>query len=297
MISVRIQEMGGGIGYIHVRNFQGGTAGELERAIKTLKDKKSLTSLILDLRNDPGGLLDQSVAVSGLFLGPVPVVETKGRKEDQDNVYRSEKLSIVPLTTPMIVLVNEGSASASEIVAGALQDYGRALILGTQTFGKGSVQSIVQLPDGSGLRLTTSRFYTPTGRSIQIEGIIPDVEIKNPSPVDYRISREEDLKGHLSGANGKNAKDNKDKKNKKDTNAVPTDSTIPEEEEEPYVPLEKPYTLMTVEERLATDKQLAAAYDMLKKGEVKNTYTGEILNKTDTPLAMAPGNEDLDPEG
>ncbi|MDR2459422.1 MAG: PDZ domain-containing protein [Deltaproteobacteria bacterium] len=289
MISVRTQEMGDGIGYIHIRNFQGGTAGELERAIKTLTQNKSLNSIILDLRNDPGGLLDQSVAVSGLFLGPVPVVETKGRREDQDAIYRSEKTAIVPIDTPMVVLVNEGSASASEIVAGALQDYGRAVILGTQTFGKGSVQSIVPLPDGSGLRLTTARFYTPTGRSIQIEGIIPDVEVKNPLPPDFQMPREEDLEGHLSGTGGSTSRP----KTRSDSEETPdAEGSAPQEpsDDEPYVAPDKHFSQMTVAERLATDKQLAAAYSMLKNGEVKNTYQGPP--KEDIPLALGPRESD-----
>jgi carboxyl-terminal processing protease len=306
LISVRIQEMGSGIGYIHIRNFQGGTAGELERAVKTLRDKKSFSSLILDLRNDPGGLLDQSVAVSGLFLGPVPVVETKGRREDQDSVFRFEKTAIVPLNIPMVVLVNEGSASASEIVAGALQDYGRALILGTQTFGKGSVQSIVQLPDGSGIRLTTSRFYTPKGRSIQVEGIIPDIEVKNPLPPDFQSTREEDLEGHLKGAEGvvrETTKEDQKDQPEGDSKTSPADASQGEASaapsaEEPYVPPEKHFSQMTVEERLSTDKQLAAAYELLKKGEVKNSYTGElIIRDTPLPMAKAPIGEEQDSPG
>jgi carboxyl-terminal processing protease len=301
LISVRIQEMGSGVGYIHIRNFQGGTAGELERAVKTLREKKSFNSLILDLRNDPGGLLDQSVAVSGLFLGPVPIVETKGRREDQDSVFRFEKKAIVPLDVPMVVLVNEGSASASEIVAGALQDYGRALIVGTQTFGKGSVQSIVQLPDGSGIRLTTSRFYTPKGRSIQIEGIIPDVEVKNPLPPDFQFSREEDLKGHLKGAAESSSKESQPRGSGEGEEVKQNEaqgSPASQEEEEPYVAPEKHFTQMTPEERLSSDRQLAAAFEMLRKGEVHNTYTGEILPEDETlPMAKAPAGEDAESPG
>ncbi|MDR1166017.1 MAG: S41 family peptidase [Deltaproteobacteria bacterium] len=283
LISVRTQEMGSGIGYIHIRNFQGGTTAELEKAVKELAAKKSLDGIILDLRNDPGGLLDQSVAVSGLFLGRVPVVETRGRREDQDVIYKSEKGAIVPLGAPMVVLVNEGSASASEIVAGALQDYGRALIVGTRTFGKGSVQSIVPLPDGSGMRLTTARFYTPTGRSIQIEGIVPDVLVRNPLPPDYQAPREEDLEGHLRGADeAPGAKS-------------PTPAPAPEEEAdpEPYVPPDKHFSQMTPDERLAADKQLATAFNLLKNGEVTNVFTGEPKEPA-APLAQR---DDLPEEG
>ncbi|MDR1082222.1 MAG: S41 family peptidase [Deltaproteobacteria bacterium] len=291
MISVRSQELGEGIGYIHIRNFQGGTVMELERAVQQLASKSSLKSVILDLRNDPGGLLDQSVAVSGLFLGQVPVVETKGRRDDQDAVYRSDKESVVPLAVPMICLVNEGSASASEIVAGALQDYGRAVILGTQTFGKGSVQSIVPLPDGSGMRLTTARFYTPTGRSIQIAGIRPDVEVKNPLPPDFQMPREEDLEGHLKGQ-GESSRNRRggsagDRRGRGDRTPAPpaAEPPAPPEAEE-YTPPDKHYSQMTVAERLASDRQLAAAFNMLKNGEVRNTYAGPPAEEN--PVASAP---------
>ncbi|MDR1036462.1 MAG: S41 family peptidase [Deltaproteobacteria bacterium] len=295
MISVRSQELGEGIGYIHIRNFQGGTSLELERAVQQLATRSSMRSVILDLRNDPGGLLDQSVAVTGLFLGQVPVVETKGRRDDQDAVYRSDKASVVPLAVPMVCLVNEGSASASEIVAGALQDYGRAVILGTQTFGKGSVQSIVPLPDGSGMRLTTARFYTPTGRSIQIEGIRPDVEVKNPLPADIQMPREADLKGHLesqngasrrSGRNGNAARDRRGRRDQKPEEAEPAPGT----EAEDYAPPDKHFSQMTVAERLASDRQLSAAFNMLRNGEVHNTYTGPPAESG--PVASGPHGAD-----
>jgi carboxyl-terminal processing protease len=286
LISVRHLEMGGGIGYVHIRNFQGGTTNELEQAISTLRKKQPISGLILDLRNDPGGLLDQSIMVSGAFLGHVPVVETKGRRKDQDVVYRSERAAIIPYDVPMVVLVNEGSASASEIVAGALQDYGRALILGTQTFGKGSVQSIVPLPDGLGMRITTARFYTPTGRSIQLDGIKPDVVVKNPLPPNFQMPREEDLEGHLEPRdnNGRSTKKSSKNDTKKKDDPEP-DASLSDEEEDEYVAPEKPYIQMTVEERLAVDKQLAAAFGMLQKGEVKNTYTGEV-QLPGSPLAQ-----------
>jgi carboxyl-terminal processing protease len=290
LISVRHLEMGGGIGYIHIRNFQGGTNSELEQAVAQLRRKSPISGLILDLRNDPGGLLDQSIMVSGAFLGHVPVVETKGRRSDQDVVYSSERAAIVPYDVPMVCLVNEGSASASEIVAGALQDYGRAVILGTQTFGKGSVQSIVPLPDGSGMRITTARFYTPTGRSIQLDGIKPDVVVKNPLPPNFQMPREEDLEGHLDPIDSQKKPKGQAPKgpaadDKAPEGAAPQDGAS----EEPYVAPEKPYVQMTVEERLAVDKQLAAAFDMLKKGEVKNTYNGGGRQGSTPPLAQGDG--------
>jgi carboxyl-terminal processing protease len=293
LISVRHLELGQGIGYIHIRNFQGGTTGELEQALSALRRRAPMSGLILDLRNDPGGLLDQSINVSGAFLGHVPVVETKGRRQDQDVVYSSERAAIVPFDVPMVCLVNEGSASASEIVAGALQDYGRALILGTQTFGKGSVQSIVPLPDGSGMRITTARFYTPTGRSIQLDGIKPDVLVKNPLPPNFQMPREEDLEGHLEAQDMKSKAPKKPRAGEKSDKPGPGaegGKPAPGEGEggEEYVAPDKPYVQMTVAERLEADKQLAAAFNMLKNGEVKNTYSGES-SLTQTPLAQGQG--------
>jgi carboxyl-terminal processing protease len=168
-----------------------------------LTQNPSLKGLILDLRNNPGGLLDQAVQVSGSFLekGKL-VVYTKGRKANNNVEYKVRGAG-GRTTFPMVVLVNHGSASASEIVAGALQDWGRAVILGVDTFGKGSVQTVIPLEDGSGLRLTTAKYYTPKGRSIQNTGIKPDIIV--PSAIiqvkksgDGHISKEKDLEGHLA---------------------------------------------------------------------------------------------------
>ncbi len=190
------------IGYIRITNFQGQTAEDLVTALDGLEEEQQLKGLILDLRNNPGGLLDQAVMVSDEFLDSGLIVSTKGRNEDQDmEEYASENKK--ERNYPMIVLVNGGSASASEIVAGALQDNKRALILGTRTFGKGSVQTVLSLSDGSGLRLTTARYYTPGGRSIQLSGISPDIEIpylpqdKLAGDETPRFMREEDLEGHM----------------------------------------------------------------------------------------------------
>jgi carboxyl-terminal processing protease len=199
--SVRSEELAPGIGYLQISNFQGDTAQEVEKALVSLSTKSPLTGLVLDLRNDPGGLLDQSIRVSGIFMGPVRVVETRGRVDDQNIVYSSDQDAALSLSCPIVVLVNEGSASASEIVAGAMQDYGRAVILGARTFGKGSVQSVVRLPDGSGLRLTTARFYTPSGRSIQTDGIAPDIVVPSLLPHNVKALREKDLDRHLLGVN------------------------------------------------------------------------------------------------
>lgn len=199
--SVKSKMLEDRIGYFRVSQFQEMTSKDLNNALKKLK-KENMQSIILDLRNNPGGLLTAAVETSELFIPPGKVVVSiKGRDpEKQEDEYKSNDKDPYE-TYPMIVLVNEGSASASEIVAGALQDWGRAIILGTQTFGKGSVQTILQLSDGSGLRLTTAKYYTPKGRSIQNIGITPDIVVK---PVAVKgaeaappILREKDLERHL----------------------------------------------------------------------------------------------------
>lgn len=168
------------IGYIRLTQFQESTGRDLSKVLKQFKDQK-LQSTILDLRNNPGGLLTSAVEVSEQFLpsGKL-VVYTKGRESKKDEWVSKGKDQMDD--SPMIILVNEGSASASEIVAGALQDYGRAVIVGTTSFGKGSVQTILPLGDGSGLRLTTAKYYTPKGRSIQSTGITPDIVVKSQPP-------------------------------------------------------------------------------------------------------------------
>ncbi|HET9606585.1 MAG TPA: S41 family peptidase [Nitrospira sp.] len=167
------------IGYVKLTQFQEATGRDLGRVLKQFKEQK-VQSTILDLRNNPGGLLTAAVEVSEAFLpnGKL-VVYTKGRESKKDEWFAKGRDQMDD--SPMIILVNEGSASASEIVAGALQDYGRAVIVGTTSFGKGSVQTILPLGDGSGLRLTTAKYYTPKGRSIQSTGITPDIVIK-PQP-------------------------------------------------------------------------------------------------------------------
>ncbi len=190
------------IGYVRISNFQENTTDELIEALTAIENEKPLRGLILDLRNNPGGLLTQAIGVADVFLDSGIIVSTKGRTGEQ-NMKELATKNGTERKYPIIVVVNEGSASASEIVAGALQDNKRALILGTKTFGKGSVQSIIMLSDGSGLRLTTARYYTPSGRSIQLSGIIPDIEIdyipleeKSPDETDL-FFREEDLEGHM----------------------------------------------------------------------------------------------------
>jgi len=207
--SVRDYALTPEIGYARISNFQSKTSGDLEDALKDLEKGHHLKGLILDLRNNPGGLLSQAVQVSDLFLDKGVIVSTKGRDPSQD-VVMSAHGNGGQRKYPIVVLVNGGSASASEIVAGALQDNKRALILGTTTFGKGSVQTIIPLADGSGLRLTTARYYTPSGKSIQLSGIVPDIKVPFVSFSDQEkikkphFLREEDLKGHMANDGAKN---------------------------------------------------------------------------------------------
>ena len=220
--SVKFKLLENGYGYVRVTQFQEHTGELLAEALKTLyKDNKApLKGLILDLRNDPGGLLNGAVAVAAAFVKPDSlVVYTDGRTEDakmrltasRENYLRpmqADYLKSLPegvKQVPMVVLVNGGSASASEIVAGALQDDKRAVIMGTRTFGKGSVQTILPLGNGTAVKLTTARYFTPSGRSIQNKGIEPDIVVEDPSlPSDDQGLgiREADLENHLSNPNG-----------------------------------------------------------------------------------------------
>ncbi len=190
------------IGYVRISTFQSNTSRDLNVALEKLETGRDLKGLILDLRNNPGGLLSQAIEVSDVFLDSGLIVSTKGRNSSQDMEVSAHQ-NKTGRDYPIIVMVNGGSASASEIVAGALQDNKRALTLGSQTFGKGSVQTILPLSDGSGLRLTTAKYYTPSGRSIQASGITPDIEIEFVPPVQEeekespQFMREKDLKGHM----------------------------------------------------------------------------------------------------
>jgi carboxyl-terminal processing protease len=175
--SVRWKKLPDDIGYIKLRSFQKTTSDELADALQDLEEQH-VRALVLDLRNNPGGLLEQAITVSDEFLEPGKlIVYTKGRLAGQ-NMKGFSKNERAYRTQFMVILINEGSASASEIVAGALQDLGRATVIGTQSFGKGSVQTIIPLSDGSGLRLTTAKYFTPKGREIQGKGITPDVVVE-----------------------------------------------------------------------------------------------------------------------
>lgn len=232
--SVKSRQIEPGYGFVRVTQFQEHTGENLAKAIENLykQNNGNLNGLVLDLRNDPGGLLNGAVAVAAAFLPQdTLVVYTEGRTEEAkmtlttapENYLRGQRedyLATLPeavKTVPMVVLVNGGSASASEIVAGALQDHKRALIMGTQTFGKGSVQTILPVSSNSAIKLTTARYYTPNGRSIQAKGIVPDIVSEDPSAAQenaFRL-READLTHHLSN----------DKQPEEPTNAKPAPAT------------------------------------------------------------------------
>lgn len=199
-------------GYIQISQFQAGTGSSLRRKIELLIDEigKPLSGLVLDLRNNPGGTLEGAINVSDLFLTKGVIVSTRGRAPDSTQTFFAKGRDLLR-GAPLVVLVNRGSASASEIVAGALQDHGRGLILGARTFGKGSVQTILPMKNGAGLKLTTARYFTPKNRSIQAKGIVPDIfsrSLELSSPTSNTGIVESDLSGHLTSDNEQNSSEN-----------------------------------------------------------------------------------------
>lgn len=210
--STKSKELEKGFAYLRVSQFQERTAADLKKAISKLKKESGgkLKGVVLDLRNNPGGLLDAAVEISDIFLDRGKIVSVKGRDESS-NVSHSATPGDLLKGAPIVVLVNGGSASASEIVAGALQDHKRAIIMGNKTFGKGSVQTVVPLGNNTAIKLTTARYYTPSGRSIQATGIDPDIVLDNLKLSENKgdsagLVKEADLEGHLENDNGDNGK-------------------------------------------------------------------------------------------
>lgn len=234
--SVRHKELRPSIGYVRISQFQAKTARDTKSALEALQKDAPLKGLILDLRNNPGGVLSGAVQVADLFLENGLIVYTQGRHEERLN-YNASPGGLF-LDTPMVVLVNGGSASASEIVAGALQDHGRAVLVGQRTFGKGSVQSVLPLTGDSALKLTTARYYTPKGRSIQADGIHPDIVVASATVTDktQRTIRESDLPRHLK---------------KDDTPSDDDDMSLAREDYDLYQALSA-LTAMTLAQRKAT---------------------------------------------
>ncbi|MEE2703699.1 MAG: S41 family peptidase [Myxococcota bacterium] len=256
--SVTLELVEPGLPYIRLSQFQENSAKELEEALSEAQKAAPIRGLVLDLRDNPGGLLDQAVDVADLFLDDGLIVFAEGRGGDSRNEWAAKDLGTQP-GYPIVVLVNGGSASASEIVAGALQDHHRGLLLGTETFGKGSVQTIIPLDDGSGLRLTTALYYLPSGRTIQEVRIQPDVDVEPYSEEELaaiekqergRRLGEEDLRGHLPG-----------------------DATEAEEAEEAEEPEDAESG--DFQKQLERDRQLARAIDLLKSWRIfSNLDTG-----------------------
>ncbi len=251
--SVKSMLLAPGLLYLRITNFQTTTTKDLRQALHKAKKQGQLKGIVLDLRDNPGGLLDQAVKVADIFLDRGVIVSTHGRDPDQDMIFEAHKGN-GSVTFPMVVLVNGGSASASEIVAGALKDHHRAIIVGTVTFGKGSVQTVIPMANGAGIRLTTARYYTPNGNSIQETGITPDVVVPFQEPVQQSTKktspvweiREKDLPGHLRNNSLKNQKGQREKKK----NALERQK---------------------VEQRLARDNQLRTALIILKSLNIAQT--------------------------
>jgi len=263
--SVKMKLLEKNIGYVRLAAFQERTTGDLKKALGELATQTPpVQGIVLDMRNNPGGLLNQAVEVSDLFMKSGTIVSTRGRTKNTESNAVARDNGDEP-TCPMVILVNEGTASAAEIVAGALQDNGRALIIGTQTFGKGSVQTVIPLEDGSALKLTTAQYYTPNGRSIQAEGIAPDIVVKYVAPADTKTPtegrmRERDLKRHI-----KSQKENEDQ-----TPDMPTHGALRERDLKGHSKslqedsAQTPEAIPEEPDELTRDNQLKSAVDILK---------------------------------
>ena len=268
--SLRFRTLEPGFGYLRIMQFQSRTGIDLAAALESLKKENggTLRGLILDLRNNPGGLLDQAVSVANHFIGERPdnslIVYTRGRTESSRQDFMASIGDKEPLY-PIVLLINGGSASASEIIAGCLQDHGRAVIMGTQSFGKGSVQSIMGLPNNAGLLLTTAKYYTPKGRSIQAKGITPDIVVENlllngKNKPESAPFREKDLDNHITdGAT-------------RQSGPLPQADPIPaiKPDGDKKIPLDEMHlpSKNLTDDQVKQDYQLLRAFDLLKGWEL-----------------------------
>ena len=266
--SIKTSTLTPGYGYIRVTNFNSGTIDEFESALAKLEAGDiPLKGLVLDFRDNGGGLLDQAIKVSDVFLDDGLILSIKGRYKKNTKEFKAQP-NDVKRDYPIVAIINGGSASASEIVVGALQDHKRAVVLGTTSFGKGSVQTVETLRDGYGLKLTIARYYTPSGRSIQAKGIAPDIVVKKrfvdedelKSGDDDRL-KEKDLKNHLDATPEK-----KEKKKPKDSKSKKKKSTIPKEMELMHGPL--------TAEKLKADYQVMRALEILVSYDVFKNLNG-----------------------
>jgi carboxyl-terminal processing protease len=257
IISVKAIELKPGYGYIRLSQFSGSTTKELEEALNTMESGDiPVKGLVLDLRNNGGGLLNQAIQVTDLFLDEGQILSIKGRNKKNTKVYMATPDAAIR-NYPLVVLINGGSASASEIVAGALQDQKRALILGTTSFGKGSVQTVETLRDGSGVKLTIARYFTPNGRSIQAKGIEPDIVLKHKR-IDPSESREEGLLKEKDLANHLEAEPEKEKKQREENQTQEMQFRVG--------PLDR--------DRLMTDNQVVRALEILNSYDIFKSLNG-----------------------
>lgn len=264
--SVKFEMIGKDIGYVRITTFNQNSDAGVKKALADFTAKKDvkLSGIILDLRNNPGGLLDQAISVSDLFLDKGEIVSTRGRHA-QDTERDNATPGDITNGLPIVVLINGGSASASEIVSGALQDHHRAIVVGTQSFGKGSVQTVIPLPGHGAMRLTTARYYTPSGRSIQAKGIEPDIVIEQAKIETIKSERiaESDLRGALDN-----------KKPEKTETPAPDSTATPAKKEEAKKD-EKPKLV-----DLAEDYQLARAVDLVRGVAI---YGGTFVKEEAVP--------------
>jgi carboxyl-terminal processing protease len=265
--SVRYELLDKQYGYIRLSQFQEKTDADLDKAIKSLEtdSKGSLKGLILDLRNNPGGLLTQAVNVTDRFIDSGVIVSMEGRRDETKQKWYAHTAGTV--NYPLVVLINGGSASASEIVAGAIQDHKRGVLVGTQSFGKGSVQTIFPLKEGAGLRLTTARYFTPSGRSIQAKGITPDILVKLARPEDETVNApkmpsERDLERHLTEPGAPPPAKEKEKPKKEE---IKKEDTKKDDSKKEDVKAKKP-----------ADNQLDIALDILKSWSIFKTNTARV---------------------
>jgi carboxyl-terminal processing protease len=262
VVSVKSDLKGDNVGYARISTFTENTSSELAAAIARMKARTRgrLNGFVLDLRNDPGGLLDAAIDVTGVFLDGGVVVTTRGRNSADDHVYRAPVAGDLLRGTPVVVLINSASASAAEIVAGAMQDHHRATVMGTRSFGKGSVQTIIPLEGRGALRLTTALYYTPSGRSIQGQGISPDIVVsvpKNQQVANAVISFESDLYRALKNAGTLNSRS--------------TDNPTPSARADGADMAEHPIKPMII--GTGSDPQIAAALDFLQKAARREAGT------------------------